>query len=65
MEKIKLTKSDAIAQIIDDLIEAGDIEELFYDVMMGTEKPVHQWKVSAMKDHFEYIHDQELTIIKE
>tara|TARA_R110002126_G_scaffold70225_2_gene176885 strand:+ start:1061 stop:1255 length:195 start_codon:yes stop_codon:yes gene_type:complete len=62
MSNSTITKKQAIAQIIESLLEAGDLEELVHDVMTGETTPVHLWSVDQMVDHLEYATGEEVSI---
>ena len=55
MSKVQtFTKQQAIEEIIEDLIDSGDIHEYFEDMCRGEMKPVCQWSNQQMVEHFEY-----------
>lgn len=48
------TKQQAIEEIIEDLVDSGDVHEYFEDMCRGEMKPVCQWSIDEMENHFEY-----------
>ena len=55
MPKYKIyTKQQAIEEIIEDLVDSGDVHEYFEDMCRGEMKPVCKWSNQQMVEHFEY-----------